>query len=658
MATMIPRIHLGIQGRLVSLILLGLLPVFVLVIVDSFGDRNDAIRSSSEESAQFARLAAAKEGQLIEGARQLTIALSVLPAVGRRDQAMCNSFARNLLSAYPQYTNFGVIDVKGSLWCNSRPNATRVNYADRPYMRRALDRKEPSLSGYQIGRLSGLPSIVYANPILQPDGKITGVAVASMRARAFGVLGKDSGLPEGAVYLVIDHQGTLMQGFPEVPQAEGRDISAQPLFRMALRQSNGSLETSGVDGITRLYGFAWSGADTSRSVLVAIGIPKELAVASADRHLFLGLIILVVVAAIAIGIGGIASNRMILEPIVKIVNATRRIAAHESNVRTHMGQRNELGELGRAVDDMAQSLEAQQSALKNSEARFRDLTELSSDWYWEQDEKFRFTDLSVAVAAKAGISASDHVGKMRWELPGIKLSQAEWDRHIEVLKAHDAFEGFTYQRVGPSGDMRYFRMSGRPIFDELGAFKGYRGVGKDVTDAVAAEERIQYLAYNDPLTALPNGPSFRLMLNHAIASAHRYGRGFAILFIDLDGFKRVNDTLGHETGDALLQDVGRRLKSCVRQNDTAARLGGDEFVVLLEGLTTPQHVTTVVEKILLQIAGTSQKSGAPLGVTASIGISFYPQDGLDETTLMKNADVAMYRAKQRGKNNFQFSSRD
>src|ERR1017187_5502235 len=206
--------------------------------------------------------------------------------------------------------------------------------------------------------------------------------------------------------------------------------------------------------------------------------------------------------------------------------------------------------------------------------------------------------------------------------------------------------------------MRYFRMSGRPIFDELVAFKGYRGVGKDVTDAVAAEERIQYLAYNDPLTALPNGPSFRLMLNHAIASAHRYGRGFAILFIDLDGFKRVNDTLGHETGDALLQDIGRRLKSCVRQNDTAARLGGDEFVVLLEGLTTPQHVTTVVEKILLQIAGTSQKSGAPLGVTASIGISFYPQDGLDETTLMKNADVAMYLAKQRGKNNFQFSSRD
>jgi diguanylate cyclase (GGDEF)-like protein/PAS domain S-box-containing protein len=662
---MIPRFYAGIRGRLVFLILLGLFPVFVLVILDSLSDRRSAISASFEYALRLSKLATAKEGSLIEGARQLTIALSVLPAVLRHDQATCNSFAQNLLSAYPEYTNFGLIDAKGSLWCSSLPTVAKVNYADRPYMRRALDKKIPSLSGYQIGRISGLPSIVYANPILAKDGASFGAAFASLRASAFGVLEKDGDMPEGAVYLVIDHQGTIIQRFPEVPQAQGRNISEQDLFRMASHLPNGSLEASGVDGITRLYGFAWSGEDTNRSVLVAIGISKELVVAAANRHLFFNLLTLLIVAAIAVGVGAIASHRMILEPIVKLVKATRRIAAHEPNVRTHMGQRNELGELGRAVDEMAQSLETQQAALKtqqaalkDSEARFRDLTELSSDWYWEQDKDFRFTDLSVAVAAKTGISASDHVGKTRWELPGIMLSQAEWDRHIEVLKAHKAFEGFTYQRVGPAGDMRYFRMSGRPIIDEFGTFKGYRGVGKDVTEAKASEERIQYLAYNDHLTALPNGASFRLMLNHAIASAHRDGRGFAILFIDLDGFKQVNDTLGHEAGDALLQDVGSRLNSCVRQNDTAARLGGDEFVVLLEDVTKPEHAATVAEKILLAIAATSQKSGAPLDVTASIGISFYSRDGKDETTLMKNADDAMYRAKQRGKNNFQFSSSD
>ena len=236
------------------------------------------------------------------------------------------------------------------------------------------------------------------------------------------------------------------------------------------------------------------------------------------------------------------------------------------------------------------------------------------------------------------------------------MSQAEWDRHIAVLEAHESFEGFTYQRVGPDGELRYFLISGRPIFDGEGKFSGYRGVGKDVTDAKAAEERIENLAYHDALTGLPNRASFSLLLNHAISRARRAGGGFAILFIDLDGFKQVNDTLGHEAGDALLRDVGKRLKSCVRQNDIVARLGGDEFVVLLENVSEAQQAAGVAQKIMPRIAGTSQQFGTSGGVTASIGISLYPQDGEDERTLMKNADGAMYRVKQRAKNDFAFHS--
>jgi diguanylate cyclase (GGDEF)-like protein/PAS domain S-box-containing protein len=654
---MIPRSYTGIRGRLVLLILLGLFPVFVLVISGSLSDRKNAIAASYEDTKRLARVAAAKEGALIDGARQLAIALSVLPAVLHRNQETCISFVRNLLSAYPQFTNFGVTDVNGSVWCSNAPAAIRANLADRPYIRHVLEKKEPSLSGYQIGRLTGLPSIVYANPILDQHGASAGAAYAALRAEAFGVLGTDGDLPKDAVYLVLDHYGKVLQRLPEVPQAQGKDFSGLELFRVALRQSSGSLETSGVDGITRLYGFAWSGADLNRSVLVAVGIPKDLAVQTADRHMLVSVLTLLVVAVVTVVAGVIASQKLILEPIVQLVNATRRIAAHEPNVRTNMRQQNELGELGRAIDDMAQSLEAQQTALEGREAHFRDLTELSSDWDWEQDEHFRFTEISTEISAKAGISAPDHVGKTRWELPGINLSQAEWDRHIALLKAHQSFEGFTYPRAGPNGEMRYFLISGRPVFDAQGKFSGYRGVGKDVTDAKAAEERIENLAYHDALTGLPNRASFSLLMNHAISRARRDGSGFAILFLDLDGFKQVNDTLGHEAGDALLRDVGNRLKSCLRQNDIVARLGGDEFVVLLESVSEPQQAVKVAEKILPQIAGTSQQIGKPHGVTASIGISFYPRDGTEEKTLLKNADGAMYRAKQRGKNNFQFHTR-
>jgi diguanylate cyclase (GGDEF)-like protein/PAS domain S-box-containing protein len=653
---MIRRSYGGIQGRLVSLILLGLFPVFVLVILDALSERKSVINASYEATQRLARLAAAKEGALIEGAHQLTIALSVLPEVMHRDAAACNSLTRNLLSAYPQYTNFGVVDARGAVWCSSLPTATQVNLGDRAYIRHTLDRKEPAFSGYQIGRLTGIPSIVYASPIVDRSGNSVGATFASLRTAAFGVLGKEGDLPEGAVYLVVGHDGRVVQRSPDGPSTPGKDISGLELFRNASARASGSLQTEGVDGVSRLYGFAWSGPDMHRSVLVSIGIPKERVVAAANRHLLLSLVTLLFVAALAVGVGVIASQKLILEPIVQLVRTTRRIAANEPNVRSNMRQRNELGELGRAVDEMARSLEAQQLAFKNSEARFRDLTELSSDWYWEQDEHFRFTEISSEVAARAGISAKDHVGKTRWELPGIQLTQAQWDRHIAVLEKHEAFDGFTYRRVGPAGELRYFRMSGRPIFDAQGMFKGYRGVGKDVTDAKTAEERIQFLAYHDALTGLPNRASFSMMLNHAIASARRDGRGFAILFIDLDGFKKVNDSFGHEAGDALLREVARRLKSSVRQNDTAARLGGDEFAVLLENISEPPLAALVAEKLLLQVAAASRQSGAAYGVTASIGISCYPRDGEDETTLMKNADGSMYRVKQRGKNSVGFHS--
>jgi diguanylate cyclase (GGDEF)-like protein/PAS domain S-box-containing protein len=295
-------------------------------------------------------------------------------------------------------------------------------------------------------------------------------------------------------------------------------------------------------------------------------------------------------------------------------------------------------------------------ALQQSEARFRALTELSSDFYWEQDENFRFTAMSAEVEKAVGMSSQSHIGKTRWEVPGIILSKQERAAHRAILDAHRPFSDFTYQRLGPDGGKRYLSISGQPMFDEQGKFTGYRGIGKDVTAAKVAEVRIQYLAYHDNLTTLPNRSSFSLILNHGIAGARRDGKKLAVLFIDLDRFKNINDTLGHDAGDALLREIGGRLRHCIRQSDSVARLGGDEFVVLLEEISAPGHVAKVARKILSDIADALNILGQEFRVTASIGISIYPQDGEDEQTLMKNADIAMYHAKQEGKNNFQFHS--
>ncbi len=173
-----------------------------------------------------------------------------------------------------------------------------------------------------------------------------------------------------------------------------------------------------------------------------------------------------------------------------------------------------------------------------------------------------------------------------------------------------------------------------------------------------AERRIQYMATHDALTALPNRVMFSEMLNHTIETSSRHGRKFAVLFVDLDRFKVINDSLGHSAGDKLLQEIGTRLRHVVRSSDVIARLGGDEFVVLIPEVSEPGQVAAVARKILSAVIKPVLVTDQEFRVTASIGISLYPTDAEDEESLMKNADMAMYMAKEEGKNTFQFYSQD
>jgi diguanylate cyclase (GGDEF)-like protein/PAS domain S-box-containing protein len=197
-----------------------------------------------------------------------------------------------------------------------------------------------------------------------------------------------------------------------------------------------------------------------------------------------------------------------------------------------------------------------------------------------------------------------------------------------------------------------------PLRDKDGQIIGLVGIGRDITERKRAEEKIQHMATHDALTGLPNRLMFSQTLKHVIQSAHRYKRQFAVLFIDLDRFKIINDTLGHEAGDQLLQEITARLKQTLRAVDVAARLGGDEFVILIEEVSDSSHVATIARKILTNIIKPITIMGQECLITASIGISVYPKDAEDEQSLMKNADIAMYLAKEEGKNNYQFYSED
>jgi diguanylate cyclase (GGDEF)-like protein/PAS domain S-box-containing protein len=294
-------------------------------------------------------------------------------------------------------------------------------------------------------------------------------------------------------------------------------------------------------------------------------------------------------------------------------------------------------------------------ALRESEARFRAMTNLSSDWYWEQDTELRFTRLESR-------SASEHsqpnplLGRRIWESTLHVQDAGGWEGFQHTLAERKSFRDVVIHRIAPGRRAYYISMSGEPMYDSSGAFAGYRGISREITEQKVAEEHIHHMARHDSLTGLPNRMMFSNLLNVAIPTAARYKRHFAVMFIDLDRFKFINDTLGHEAGDTLLKEITARFQQTLRASDVIARLGGDEFVVLVQEVADREHASAVARKMLSAAIKPMLLMGQECRVTASIGIALYPGDGEDEQTLMKNADSAMYFAKEEGKNNFQFYS--
>jgi diguanylate cyclase (GGDEF)-like protein len=200
-----------------------------------------------------------------------------------------------------------------------------------------------------------------------------------------------------------------------------------------------------------------------------------------------------------------------------------------------------------------------------------------------------------------------------------------------------------------------------PLRDEEGKIIGTFGLTRDITERKRAEEELAYMATHDALTGLPNRWLLNDRLTLELARAQRNRQMLALMLLDLDRFKDVNDTLGHPAGDKLLQVVGRRLRSLVRKSDTVARMGGDEFMLLslFPGIKREEDTVKIAQRILEAFRRPFVFDGHEIHITTSIGIAIYPDDGKDADTLIKNADIAMYRAKQRGRDNYQrYSSKE
>ncbi|PVY89404.1 PAS domain S-box-containing protein/diguanylate cyclase (GGDEF)-like protein [Acidovorax sp. 99] len=471
--------------------------------------------------------------------------------------------------------------------------------------------------------------------------------------------------------------------------------------------------------------------------------------------------------------------------VVALSNHTTLLARHGAEY--HIADsaapiRNAQGQIVGVVlvfSDVSESYRVRRK-LEDNEARFRTLTALSSDWYWEQDAQFRLTHVEGRADDRVVQEAALHMGKTRWELAAPGMSDALWEEHRALLERHQEFRDFEFERRDQQGCSYWVSISGTPVFDDDGVFCGYRGVGKDisarkrdenelriaaiafesqegmiVTDAdtlilrtnrafsritgysadevvgrstsllasghhdkaffdamwaslastgewkgelwnrcksgevnlhfmaitavtdqhrvlthyvatlsditqrAAAAREIEHLAFYDPLTHLPNRRLMMDRLQQAFATSARAGLQGALLCLDLDHFKTLNDTLGHDMGDVLLQQVAQRLTACVREGDTVARLGGDEFLVLLEDLgalatDAAEQAQAVGEKILAALNQPYQLASHHVHSTTSVGAVLFSGQGQTVEDVVKHADLAMYAAKTAGRNGIRF----
>jgi len=507
--------------------------------------------------------------------------------------------------------------------------------------KRGLLKIEDLPSASALGFQSGDSRIL--NPILRKGLDRTGGVYAIALNREGAVLSHTEAAEKGKIYRDSITQNAVNSDHPEYHQItlQGRQLLDISLPVWGVGQSGSGEESLLIGGK--------GPAQAERLGTLRIGLPLEEAIAS-ESELSKQVVSIVSLIGGAAAALVLLSIRRILRRIRLLVEGTERISRGEYGALVPVGPKDELGFLASSFNRMSERLARRDELILSS----------AGEGIFGLDLDGKISFVNPAAARMLAYRVEELIGQPMHEF--LHHSNSDGTHHPKEECPIDAtFRDRTVHHVttevfwrkdGTSFPVEYVST---PL-QEQGNVAGAVVVIKDITERQAQAAVLEYQATHDTLTDLPNRTLLSDHLNQALTRAFWHKRLVAVLFLDLDNFKQVNDTQGHDFGDLLLKDVAERLSSCLRGGDAVASLGGDEVVIVLADMTKGEDVRKVAQKLLQTLSRPMELIGKELFITTSIGISLYPNDGDNVETLLKNADTAMYRAKEKGKNHFELFS--
>ena len=645
----------SIRKKLILIVLVAVLPALAIIFYCGIDQRQQAIETAEREIQLLVRnISEAQMGQL-EAVRQTLATLAQIPAIQNLDPKESSELFRRVSARMPGIYNILAAHVDGEVFASARP-FTGISLADRKHFHEALKRKDLAAGEYLLTRIGeAIPAFPYGYPVLDPAGAPLAVLSLTLKLDHLARLYNAVPLPEGSFIAITDHQGVRLSYYPERnntnPVARPIAPAAWALAEEHPEQGLGRVLAS--DGRIRLvaYQAVRLAADEAPYMYMWAGVPEAQILEGANRILLNNLLLMAASILAALVFSWWLGKKTIVEPIHALVAVTEDFAQEDFQARGNLPDADgELGMLARAFGRMAESLENSREALRSSEERYRTLFECSADG-------LLIADMTTRRFKYANPMICSMLGYKEDELLGMGVE----DIHPQTALADaiSEFEKIVGKNLLQSRNVPCRRKDGSIFFADINAaildLDGTPcrlGVFRDVSDRKLDEERLKHLATHDELTGLANRTLLQDRLENAIHYAQRSGRLVGVLMLDLDRFKEINDSFGHDFGDKLLCATAQRLVNTVRDADTVARLGGDEFVILLAELPDPERVGLIADKILRHLAEPLWIDEREILLTASLGGSLYPRDGLDGETLIRYADMAMYQAKRSGRNRF------